>query len=84
MPTDQRILEQVLSGGADSAIEFSDLLRLLAALGFDVRIRGDHFIHSRPGIRELLNLQPDGHLAKRYQVKQVQSVIIANRLELRR
>jgi hypothetical protein len=48
----------------------------LGALGFAERIRGDHHIFSKPGVAEMLNLQPRGSLAKPYQVKQVRSVII--------
>jgi hypothetical protein len=43
----------------------------LSALDFTERIRGDHHIFSKPGVAEILNLQPRGSLAKPYQAKQV-------------
>jgi hypothetical protein len=53
---------------------------LLASLRFSERIRGDHYIFSREGVVEILNLQPRGNLAKAYQVKQVRELITAYRL----
>jgi hypothetical protein len=37
---------------------------------------GDHHIFSKPGVADILNLQPRDSQAKPYQVKQVRSVII--------
>jgi len=50
--------------------------QLLLRLGFDERTRGDHFIFSREGVEEILNLQPRGGMAKPYQVRQVRNVIL--------
>jgi hypothetical protein len=75
-----KTLERVLRGNADKNIRFSDLRALLANLGFDERIRGDHYIFTREGIAEILNLQPRGGLAKAYQVKQVRILITANQI----
>jgi len=33
---------------------------LLRRLGFDERIRGDHYIFTKDGVVEILNLQPKG------------------------
>ena len=44
------------------------------------RIGGSHHIFSRPGVDEILNLQPLGSLAKPYQVKQVRKVVIRYKL----
>lgn len=52
------------------------------ALGFQCRIRGDHFIYWKNGIDEIINLQPDGSKAKPYQVKQVRSLILKYHLEV--
>ncbi|MDR3700800.1 MAG: type II toxin-antitoxin system HicB family antitoxin [Candidatus Sulfopaludibacter sp.] len=71
---------QVLQGTADANIRFEDLRSLLGALGFAERIRGDHHIFSKPGVAEILNLQPRGSLTKPYQVRQVRSVIIRYKL----
>ena len=50
-------------------------------LGFDQRIRGDHYIFTKEGVEEILNLQPNGAQAKPYQVKQVRNLIRKYRLE---
>ncbi len=78
-----KILENVLEGRADSNIPFGDVVRLLGALGFESRIRGDHHIFTSLGVEEILNLQPRGRLAKAYQVRQVRNVIVKYRLWLR-
>jgi hypothetical protein len=39
-------------------------------------VKGDHHIFTKPGVREILNLQPrQGGTAKLYQVKQVRDVL---------
>ena len=45
------------------------------------RINGDHCIITKSGIAEIINLQPlkDGN-SKSYQVKQVRSIILSNKL----
>ena len=55
---------QVLQGTADANIRFEDLRSLLGAPGFAERIRGDHHIFSKPGVTEILNLQPRGALTE--------------------
>jgi hypothetical protein len=57
-------------------IRFDDLRHLLRHLGFAERIRGDHYIFTKDGIAEILNLQPRGRQAKPYQVKQVRGVMV--------
>ncbi|HEX7409438.1 MAG TPA: type II toxin-antitoxin system HicA family toxin [Candidatus Binatia bacterium] len=49
---------------------------LLRHLGFAERIRDDHYIFTKDGIAEILNLQPRGRQAKPYQVKQVRGVMV--------
>jgi hypothetical protein len=56
------------------------LCGILRRLGFAERVRGDHHIFTRDDVREILNLQPRGKLAKAYQVKQVRNVIVQYRL----
>lgn len=82
MTRSQETLAKVLSGSGDSNIAFNDLGNLLTALGFTVRIRGSHHIYSRPGVAEILNLQPKGSNAKPYQVKQVRNVIVRYKLRV--
>ncbi|MBI5598941.1 MAG: type II toxin-antitoxin system HicA family toxin [Deltaproteobacteria bacterium] len=77
----QKIIEKILTGLSDRNIRFDDLRRVLARLGFDERIKGDHHIFTREGVMEILNIQPlkDGK-AKPYQVKQVRNVILGYQL----
>ncbi len=78
-----KVLQNILSGGADANIRFVDLVHLLTRLGFTQRIRGDHSIFTKPGIEEIINPQPKGGMAKNYQVKQVRNVILKHRLGVR-
>jgi hypothetical protein len=78
---DKKILDRVLSGLADKNIRFQYLTKPLNDFGFSVRIKGDHHIYYREGIKEIINLQPlkDGK-AKAYQVKQVRVIIFKYKL----
>ena len=71
-----KVRQRILSGTSDENISFSDLRQLLMRLGFDERIRGDHYIFTKEGIEEIINLQPKGAKAKAYQVKQVRGIIL--------
>ena len=71
---------RILRGGSDANIRFDDLRHLLHRWGFAERIRGDHYIFTKEGVAEILNLQPRGRQAKPYQVKQVRGVIVKYRL----
>jgi hypothetical protein len=75
--TQRAILERVLSGQSDAGVRFADLRALVRALGFSERIRGDHHVFHREGVRDIINVQPqrDG-LAKPYQVRQVRGIIV--------
>ena len=73
------LLVRILRGSSDANVPFSDLCHLLGRLGFDERIRGSHHIFTKEGVDEILNLQPKGHKAKPYQVKQVRGVIVKYR-----
>ena len=48
---------------------------MLLWLGFEERSRGSHHVFVKLGIRELMNLQREGNLARPYQVKQVRIII---------
>jgi hypothetical protein len=76
-----KTLRAVMSGAADANIRFDDLCGLLEAIGFRRRIRGDHHIFVRPGVAEILNLQPLGAKAKPYQVKQTRKLVEKYRFE---
>ena len=75
-----KILIAILSGLQDKNISFSDLKNLLIALGFSLRIKGDHFIFTKQNVAEIINLQPENNKAKAYQVKQVRNLIVKYKL----
>jgi predicted RNA binding protein YcfA (HicA-like mRNA interferase family) len=74
------VLSRVLGAESDANIRFNDLRRLLLKLGFAERVKGSHHIFTHAGVAEILNLQPRGHLAKPYQVKQVRTVLVRYKL----
>jgi hypothetical protein len=75
-----KLLDRILRGTSDANIAFEDVRHLLRRLGFAERIRGDHYIFTKKGVEEILNLQPKGSQAKPYQVKQVRAAIVRYRL----
>lgn len=75
-----KVKQKILSGSADTNVEFSHLCQLLARLGFEERVKGSHHIFTRDGLAEILNLQPKGNKAKPYQVKQVRNILVKYRL----
>lgn len=70
----------ILSGTQDKNILFCELQSVLDRLGFQCRIKGDHFIYTRDNIEEIINIQPSGKMAKPYQVKQTRQIILKYRL----
>ncbi len=54
LPTVDKILIAVMCGTRDKNIPFSDLQKLLAVLGFQCRIKGDHYIYYKNGIAEII------------------------------
>jgi hypothetical protein len=71
-----KTMRAVLSGRCDTNIRFASLRLLVKSLGFAERITGDHFIYTRTGVIEIINIQPGhGGKAKPYQVKQVRGII---------
>ena len=82
LPTVDKILIAVMCGTRDKNIPFSDLQKLLAVLGFQCRIKGDHYIYYKNGIAEIINIQPEGNKAKAYQVKQVRCIILKYKMEV--
>lgn len=60
-----------LSQGALHNVGFEDMVDLVEGFGFRlIRITGRHRIYSRPGIPEVVNLQPVRGEAKPYQIRQ--------------
>jgi hypothetical protein len=80
MPAHDKSLSRVLCGTRDASIGFDEICGLLRRLGFEERIRGSHHIFARADVAEILNLQPRGHQAKPYQVRQVRQLILKYRL----
>ena len=76
----EKLLISILSGTKDSNILFADLQSVLDRLGFQCRIKGDHFIYTKDGREDIINIQPNGNRAKPYQVKQVRNIILHYRL----
>ena len=72
----EKLLQRILTGTSDKNIKFSELCQLLKKLGFDERIRGDHFIFTKDNVEEIINIQPKSNKAKGYQVKQIRNLIV--------
>lgn len=82
MGKQEKLYQHILMRRGDANVPFDGLCTLLARLGFDERIRGDHHIFTLAGVEEILNLQPKNGKVKPYQVKQVRSVILKYNLKL--
>jgi hypothetical protein len=82
MTRQEKLLAKILSGASDANISFSGVRQLLKVFGFDERVRGDHYIFTKDGIKEIINLQPKRSKAKPYQVKQVRNIILQYKLNL--
>jgi hypothetical protein len=78
----EKLYEHILMRRSDADVSFEGLCALLGRLGFNERIKGDHHVFTRSDVEEILNLQPRGGKAKRYQVKQVRNVILKYNLRL--
>ncbi len=76
----EKLLMQVLRGSSDANIAFDDLCQLLRRLGFEENTRGSHHNFRKQGVEQKVNLQKDGSKAKAYQVRQVRTVIVDNKL----
>ena len=76
----EKALLKILTGKHDRNIDFDDLRSLLQRLDFKERVKGDHYIFTRVSVAEIINIQPNGKLAKPYQVKQVRNLIIRYKL----
>ena len=82
MATIEKLYLSILSGMQDRNIKFKDLQKLLDILGFECRIKGDHFIYSYNKFPENINIQPNGNMAKPYQVKQVRTFLQKYQIKL--
>lgn len=82
MATIEKLIQPIMSGTQDRNIKFKDLQKILDVLGFECRVRGDHFIYSFRNLPENINIQPVGNMAKSYQVKQVRNFLLKYRIGL--
>jgi predicted RNA binding protein YcfA (HicA-like mRNA interferase family) len=79
----RKLLAELLAGNLTN-VGFADFVALVEAFGFrQVRRSGSHHIFSRPGVRQLVNLQRVGGQAKPYQIRQVLRLIERYNLQLR-
>ncbi len=82
MATIEKLYLSILTGMQDKNIKFRELQKLLDMLGFECRVKGDHFIYSYGNLPENINIQPNGNMAKPYQVKQVRTFLQKYQLKL--
>lgn len=82
MATIEKLIQLIMAGTNDRNIKFKDLQKILEVLGFQCRIKGDHFIYWKEGIDEIINIQPAGNMAKPYQVKQIRNNILKYQMEV--
>ncbi|NBI61215.1 type II toxin-antitoxin system HicA family toxin [Lachnospiraceae bacterium] len=82
MSTIEKLYLSIVSGTQDKNTKFRDLQKLLDILGFECRIKGDHFIYSYGNLRENINIQPDSNMAKPYQVRQIRNFLLKYQIRL--
>ncbi len=75
-----KLREKILSGAADTNIDFSMLCQLLVRIGFQMKTKGSHHIFTHEKVSEIINIQPIGKMTKVYQVKQVRSILLKYKL----
>jgi len=71
----EKLLEQLANPAQDTNWNFHDLSGLLQRPEWEMRIRGSHHFFRKPGVRDIINLQPVGSKAKSYQIRQVRNVL---------
>jgi predicted RNA binding protein YcfA (HicA-like mRNA interferase family) len=81
MGKNEKLLATILGGRSDQNIPFSDICRILKALGFEERVKGSHHIFSKINIPEIINIQDKEGKAKPYQVKQIRIIILKHKLD---
>lgn len=83
MATLEKLIQSIMSGVQDKIIKFADLQKILDIMGFQCRLKGDHFIDWKEGVDEIINIQPDGNKVKPYQVKQIRNIILRYQMEVK-
>lgn len=82
MAAAEKLYQSIMSGTQDKNIKFRELQKLLEIMGFECRIKGDHFIYFIKDLPDNINIQPKGNMAKPYQVKQVRNYLLKYHLGL--
>jgi predicted RNA binding protein YcfA (HicA-like mRNA interferase family) len=73
-----------LSRGQVQNVSFRDFCDLVEAFGFlPARIQGSHHLFVHPSVPTPVNLQPRGHDAKPYQIRQFLRLVQRYNLQLR-
>ena len=80
----RKLLKRISSGEVHN-VSFSDLVKLVEGLGFQLdRTSGSHHVFVHPDIPELVNLQDVKGQAKPYQIRQLLRLIERYNLTLKR
>jgi predicted RNA binding protein YcfA (HicA-like mRNA interferase family) len=78
MSREAKQLERLRDFQRDQGWDFAELCGLLQRLGFEMRVSGSHHFFRRPGMLDVINLQPQSGRAKPYQVRQIRKTLEAN------
>ena len=70
----EKLYRKIIIEG-NTSVSFSDIRYFIEKLGFSGRCKGDHFIYTLDGVSDIINIQPDGKNAKKYQVKQIKQIV---------
>lgn len=70
----EKLYRKIIIEG-NTSVPFSDIQFFLDKLGFSGRCKGDHYIYTLDGVNDIINIQPDGKNAKKYQVKQIKKIV---------
>ena len=69
MTKPSKLYEQLLENPG-AIVSFRDFVRLLEAFGWEhKRTKGSHRTYAYPGVPAVLTINPDGKVARRYQVR---------------
>lgn len=82
MAAAEKLYQSIMSGTQDKNIKFRELQKLLEIMGFEYRVKGDHFIYFIKDLPDNINIQPKGNMAKPYQVKQIRNYLLKYHLGL--
>lgn len=82
MANARKTYHNIMDRHKDANIKFKDMQNLLNKLGFECRIKGDHFIYSYNDYPDNINIQPIKNMTKPYQVKQIRNFFIKYNIEL--